>query len=59
VIDNAIKIVDRNKKCLGKTKNMSSLEKNRIALNILTNIKEKDEDYIHEKNDAVERNMKF
>jgi hypothetical protein len=38
---------------------MSSLEKNRIALNILTNLKQKDDDYICEKNDAVERNMKF
>lgn len=35
IIENAITCVDKNKNCLGKFKNMSSLEKNRIALNML------------------------
>lgn len=39
IIENAISLVDKNKTCLGKFKNMSSLEKNRIALNMLQSLK--------------------
>ena len=45
IIENAINLVDKNKTCLGKFKNMSSLEKNRIALNILQSLKQKDKMY--------------
>ena len=46
ILENAINVVDKNKDYLGKHKNMSSLEKNRIALNLLSNIKHKDSDYL-------------
>lgn len=39
IIENAITLVDKNKQSLGKFKNMSSLEKNRIALNMLQSLK--------------------
>ena len=45
IIENAINMVDKNKASLGKHKNMSSLEKNRIALNMLQTLKFKDMNY--------------
>jgi hypothetical protein len=39
ILENAINLVDKNKSNFGKTKNMSSLEKNRLALNMLSNLK--------------------
>lgn len=56
IIENAINVVDKNKIQLGKHKNMSSLEKNRLALNLLSNIKHKDADYVEMENKAIERN---
>jgi hypothetical protein len=38
ILENAIYLVDKNKASLGKVKNMSSLEKNRIALSMLSNL---------------------
>lgn len=35
LLEKALYIVEKNKASLGKVKNMSSLEKNRIALNLL------------------------
>ena len=46
ILENAINVVDRNKLQLGKHSNLSSLEKNRIAMNLLSNIKHQDETYV-------------
>lgn len=58
IIENAIMLVDKNKTCLGKFKNMSSLEKNRIALNMLQSLKQKDKLYQFEKGRAIDRNLR-
>lgn len=42
ILENALHIVDKNKQSFGKVKNMSSLEKNRIALNLLPSLRHKD-----------------
>jgi hypothetical protein len=39
ILENTIHIVNKNKGTFGKVKSMSSLEKNRIALNLLTSLK--------------------
>jgi hypothetical protein len=39
ILENTLCIVDKNKHTLGKVKNMSSLEKNRIALNLISSLK--------------------
>lgn len=45
ILENTIQIVNKNKGTFGKVKSMSSLEKNRIALNLLTNINQADSVY--------------
>ena len=42
LLEKTINIVEKNKGTLGKVKTMSSLEKNRIALNLLSSLKQKD-----------------
>lgn len=38
ILENTIHIVNKNKSTFGKVKSMSSLEKNRIALNLLSSL---------------------
>lgn len=57
VIENAIQVVDKNKKQLGKYRSMSSLEKNRIALNMITNCRKNDKKYMYAKDQAIKRNL--
>ena len=57
IIENAINVVDRNKENLKIHRNMSSLQKNRIALNMLSNIKHKDPEYVKEEAAAIQRNF--
>lgn len=45
LLEKAIYIVDKHKMSLGKVKNMSSLEKNRIALNLISTLRQRDEYY--------------
>ncbi len=45
LLQNTLGIVDKNKATLGKVKNMSSLEKNRIALNLISSIKNREHGY--------------
>ena len=49
ILENTLYIVDKNKSNFGKVKNMSSLEKNRIALNLISSLKHKDKLYQEEK----------
>jgi hypothetical protein len=58
ILENAINLVDRNKSNFGKIKNMSSLEKNRIALNLLSNLKQNDRFYQDQQSKAVLQNLK-
>lgn len=39
LLENTLHIVEQNRATLGKVKNMSSLEKNRIALNLISSLK--------------------
>lgn len=57
ILEKAINLVDKNKSNFGKTKNMSSLEKNRLALNLLSNLKQRDKDYQEVKDKAIGKNM--
>lgn len=42
LLENTLHIVEKNRATLGKVKNMSSLEKNRIALNLISSLKHKE-----------------
>jgi hypothetical protein len=57
ILENAISVVGRNKDCLGKVKSMSSLEKNRIALNMISVLRDREREYRSEKEEAVKRNI--
>jgi hypothetical protein len=46
ILESTIHIVNKNKGTFGKVKTMSSLEKNRIALNLLTSVKQLDSKYV-------------
>ena len=43
---------------LGKVKNMSSLEKNRIALNLIANVKHNEKNFEYEKQKIINKNLK-
>jgi len=45
LLEKAIYIVEKNKSNLGIVKKMSSLEKNRVALNLLSSVRHKDQHY--------------
>lgn len=49
LLENTISIVNKNRESLGKVKNMSSLEKNRIALNLISSLKHQDGGYSMDK----------
>lgn len=53
ILENTLHIVEQNRTTLGKVKNMSSLEKNRIALNLISGIKQSEKNYLVEQ----ERNI--
>lgn len=58
LLEKAIHIVDTHKMALGKVKNMSSLEKNRIALNLISSVRQKDTHYKSDKVKAIANNMR-
>ena len=59
LLEKAIYIVEKNKASLGKVKNMSSLEKNRIALNLITSLKQSEKGYNENKNKVVNKNVSY
>jgi hypothetical protein len=59
LLENTLHIVEANKGTLGKTKNMSSLEKNRIALNLISSLKRSDSNYLAEKERNVNKNIRY
>lgn len=59
LLENTINIVDKNRATLGKVKNMSSLEKNRIALNLISSLKHSDQGYNNDLNKNIAKNMHF
>lgn len=42
ILESTLHVVEQNRMTLGKVKNMSSLEKNRIALNLISSLKSRD-----------------
>lgn len=58
LLENTINIVDKNRATLGKVKNMSSLEKNRIALNLISTLKHNDTNYHSNLNKNIAKNLK-
>eukprot|EP00347_Sterkiella_histriomuscorum_P005627 403355874 len=58
LLENTINIVDKNRATLGKVKNMSSLEKNRIALNLISSLKHTDQNYNNDQRMNIAKNMK-
>jgi hypothetical protein len=59
LLENTINIVEANRATLGKVKNMSSLEKNRIALNLIATLKHNDKVYQDEKDRNIAKNMRY
>ena len=58
LLENTLHIVEQNRATLGKVKNMSSLEKNRIALNLISSVKHNEQNYSSEKQRIIAKNMK-
>lgn len=59
ILQSTINIVEKYKQTFGKTKQMSSLEKNRIALNLLQTMKQGDKAYQEKKHNALQRNVSY
>ena len=58
LLENTLYIVNQNRMTLGKVKNMSSLEKNRIALNLIANVKHNEKNFEYEKQKIINKNLK-
>jgi hypothetical protein len=58
LLENTLHIVEQNRATLGKMKNMSSLEKNRIALNLIANVKHNEMHYELERQRVISKNLK-
>lgn len=58
LLENTLHIVDMNRASLGRIKNMSSLEKNRIALNLISSVKHNEAAYQVEKGKIIAKNLR-
>ncbi|CDW77723.1 UNKNOWN [Stylonychia lemnae] len=59
LLENTLSIVEQNRATLGKVKIMSSLEKNRIALNLISSLKHQEANYNENKQKNIAKNIKY
>ena len=58
LLQNTLHIVEKNKATFGKVKNMSSLEKNRIALNLISSVKQNEKAYRYNQQLSIAKNLR-
>lgn len=58
LLQNTLHIVEKNKATFGKVKNMSSLEKNRIALNLISSVKLNEKAYRFHQQQNIAKNLR-